>query len=114
MNRLTEYGIQKTLTTKDTKITKKSLDGAGLGSMLSCVEGTARCSFDTREVAACAERMHSANSHSPTKPVRAGYLHPYPSFVDFVLFVVKNDVASTTTRLGACRVGASAKTGNRG
>ena len=60
-----------------------------LGSNPLCGTGTARCSYATREVSACAGRMHSANDHSPAKPVGTGHPDSYLSFVDFVLFVVK-------------------------
>ena len=60
-----------------------------MGQILSCGEGTADCSLATRELYACAQRMHRANGNSPGKPVRPGHPDPWLSFVSFVSFVVK-------------------------
>ena len=80
IHKLGHRGGQKTLTTKVTESTKKTMEGAGLDSILSCGEGTGSCSLTTGDVYACAARMQGANGYSPPpKPVRAGPLYPLSS-----------------------------------
>ena len=50
LRQLPAANSKKTLTTKDTESTKKNMDGTGLGSILSCGEGTVYCSLATGEV----------------------------------------------------------------
>ena len=73
---------KKTLTTKDTENTKKSANGAGLGSILSCGEGTVYCSLATREVSACAGRMPGANGYSPSQAGESWTPSPFSFFRD--------------------------------